>query len=96
MASRKRFLESFDDVSSINKASESAKVSAIVSNLSPMKRNKSNKNYFDGSLTDGKSEIRMIGFDQKLQQQLASYRESKEMVIISNYCKLNLEGEKAN
>ena len=50
-----------------------------------MKKSRSSAaNYFDGTLTVGKTHIRLIGFDSKLQQQLASFHKKKNTVTISN------------
>ena len=49
-----------------------------------MKTSGSGFNYFDGSLTDGTTTMRVVGFDTKLQQKLAYFKASDEPVAVLN------------
>ena len=70
---------------SIDKRSSHAKVHAAVAQLSPVKKSKSSRtSYFDGTLTDGNSHIRTVGFDTKMHQQMDKFYKDKETVTISN------------
>ena len=40
--------------------------------------------YFDDQLSDGKRNIRLVGFDTKQQQRLAEFQEKKEVVALCN------------
>ena len=40
--------------------------------------------YFHGTLTDGNNMIRMVGFDQRMHEEIHKYYNDKESVIISN------------
>ena len=84
MASRKRLFDEFEDISSIDKTTKSATVHGVLANLSPMKKSKTTDNrYFDGHLTDGVTNIRLIGFDTSQQQRLADYSENQTPVKLS-------------
>ena len=52
---------------------KSQKVEGVLSQLPPLKSGK----YFDGSLSDDTSSIRVIGFDIKKQEQLAKMQEKR-------------------
>ena len=84
--SRKRSsaaVEDFDDVASIVHGSPNAKVCGVVTELSPMKRGRS-CTYYDGELSDGRSKVRLFGFDAKSRESLNTFYEKKEGVAISS------------
>ena len=83
MAKREREIDEFETVSEISHASPNAKVHGVISSLSPMKKSKT-CSYFDGEVTDGKSCMRVFGFDVGVRKRLALYEETKEPVAISN------------
>lgn len=62
-------VEEFEDVTSISHISPNAKVSGVVSCISPMKESK-NCSYFDGNFTDGKASLRLFGFDSSVRRKL--------------------------
>ena len=69
MASRKRPITEVVSFDKISDAAPSAKVYRTVTSVSQMKRGKK-QNYFEGSLSDGTTKIRLVGFIPKVQRQL--------------------------
>ena len=87
-SSRKRLFESecdeFEEVSSLSSPTKFAKIHGVLASISPMKKSKGGCCYFDGSLTDGKKSIRVVGFDTKNQQKLAHFKNKNKPVAIVN------------
>ena len=69
------------DVSDVSKPSPNAKIHGIITCISPMKKSKT-CDFFDGEISDGKSSIRLFGFDSSVRKQLFLNRQSP--VSISN------------
>ena len=66
-------------------ASQHATIHGVVAAVSPqMLRGQSGKNYFDGSLTDGKIKVRFVGFDEDKRTRLATFLSKKEAVALQN------------
>lgn len=86
MKNRKRGregVEDFGEVSDVGHASPSASVHGVVNMLSPMKQSKS-CSFFDGKISDGKSSMRLFGFDSGVRRKLLSAEESKNPVALVN------------
>ncbi len=76
------------DVSEIVQCSPKASISGVVTSISPMKRSRnSTADFFHGSLSDGKSSMRIFGFDSKVRRKLANFEESGESLLLDN-CKV--------
>lgn len=73
---KKRRIEDLD-------VSSKASVQGIVTKLSPMKQGKKTR-YYEGSLSDGKKHIRIIGFSEMQQKELTKFKESAGAVKIVN------------
>ena len=57
----------------------------MLTTLSPMKTGSSgSKPHFEGQLTDGEKQRRVVGFDSKVQISLSEFHENKEPVAMSN------------
>ena len=94
MASRKKRLFdcTFDDgvcldldVSEVKREYKATRVHGMISSLSPMKTNQSGSvKYFSGNITDGKSDMRFVGFDAKQQQTLEEFGTKEESVTLVN------------
>ena len=71
------------DVSDVLETSSNFKIHGVISSLSPMKKAK-NCSYFDGQITDGKSKIRLFGFDGTIRKRLADEEEDvvSQLVIV--------------
>ena len=80
MAAPKRPIEQLGDLS----PAPNAKIPAgVISRLSPMKQS-STCSYFDGEITDGKSSLRLYGFESTVRRKLVDYKESKKPVSLFN------------
>ena len=53
--------EEVDEVESLDEPLSSAHIHGVISSLSPIKK-ECKSNYFDVSLSDGKSKVRFVGF----------------------------------
>ena len=62
-------LEEFEDVSGVTQPSPNAKLCSVVHGVSPMKKSKTCA-YFDGEISDGKSTMRLFGFDCSVRRKL--------------------------
>ena len=81
--SKKRLLDEFEQVSEIDHMSKRAKIHGVVQSLSPMQASSSGSTkFFSGEITDGKSNLRLVGFDTKQQQKLAEFQKKKEPVAL--------------
>lgn len=80
---REHEMEEFEDISKVLHPSPKAKINAVLTNVSPMKRSKT-CSFFDGEITDGKSTMRVFGFDDTVRRKLISYEESKSPVMFEN------------
>ena len=79
---RKRKLEELevDGVESLDEPLSTACVHGVISTLSPIKKS----NYFDGSVSDGKSNIRLVGFNPSQQIRMKNLMENKHAVKIDD------------
>ena len=75
---------SFEKLSDIQDTEVDADVHFAIQSLSPMKKVKSGVKYFDGTVTDGSRNLRIIGFDEKLQIKLSTLTENKNPVKVES------------
>ena len=64
-------------------ASPNAKIHAVVQSVSPLKKSKT-CSYFDSEVTNGKSTMRVYGFDCGVRRKLVEFGESRDAVVMSN------------
>ena len=84
---KRSLVEVYEEVSEVVRAS------AVVQLVSPMKKSKT-RSYFDGDVTDGKSTMRVYGFDCGVCRKLVEFGESRNAVVMSNCeMKLSRKGE---
>ena len=50
-----------DEVESLEEPISTASIHGVISSLSPIKKGRKS-NYFDGSVSNGKSKVRLVGF----------------------------------
>jgi hypothetical protein len=93
-AHRKRPIEEVNQFDEINQAVPNATIhAAAITSLSPVKEGKRSK-YFDGTLTDGISHMRMIGFNTDQQRKLTTYfQNTKSIRLVNCEIKPSREGE---
>ena len=83
LASRKRQIHEVDKYDNIKEPRSSVMIDGAVTTLSPVKKGKRSV-YFDGTLTDGTSHIRVVGFNPDQQRKLSSYFDKKEPARLIN------------
>jgi hypothetical protein len=71
----KRSRDEFEDVSMVSRTSQNAKIRGVVNCISPMKKAKT-CSFFDGKFTDGKSTMRIFGFDSGVRERLLERSDS--------------------
>uniref|UniRef100_A0A1X7TFV6 Replication protein A OB domain-containing protein n=1 Tax=Amphimedon queenslandica TaxID=400682 RepID=A0A1X7TFV6_AMPQE len=75
---------SFDTSSQIDHEEGSADVHFAIKVLSPVKKSKTGTQYFDGTASDGTTDLRLISFHGGLRKKLADLKEKKKPVLIKN------------
>ena len=85
-------LEEFNNVCEISQPSPKAKVHAVVSMISLMKKG-GTCSYFDGELTDGKARMRLFGFNGDVRRKLMEEGNSSPVVISNCEVKKARRGE---
>lgn len=70
-------------VSEVTYPSPSAAVHGVVQVVSPMKKGKKSP-YFDGQFSDGKSTMRLVGFDSQVRRKLLGENGSGKPVALVN------------
>ena len=71
-------MESLD---AVDKPVSSANIHGIVTSLSPIKKGRT-RNYFDGTVSDSTSKLRMVGFNVKQRTAINDFLERKEPIEI--------------
>lgn len=77
----KRSLEEFT-TSFITQPKKSARVDGVLKSLSPMKKSRKDNSYFVGHLTDGSTDVRIVGFDQNQQTLLNDSFQKRQPVML--------------
>ena len=83
--SRESDVQEFDDIKDVC-VSPNAKVYGVLNSLSPLKKSKGCA-YFDGQITDGKTTMRLFGFDSSVRRRLAEL-ESESTPVALSYCEV--------
>ena len=52
----------------------------VLTSISPVKKGRK-QNYFEGTVTDGSSKLRLVGFNTKLQKQISDMMSKKPIEI---------------
>lgn len=83
--SKKRKHEELDvhEVESLDEPLSTVTVHGVVSSLSPIKKG-SKSNYFDGSVSDGKSKVRLVGFRPSQRMQINKLMQDKHPIKIDD------------
>lgn len=63
--------------------SDSAKIHGYVSSISPMKKGKTS-NFFDAEISDGETDMRLVGFQQSQRKRLEDFHSTSNPVTIAN------------
>ena len=83
MTKRKCECEEFDDVSMVLPSSPNAKIHAVVTTVSPIKKAKT-CTFFHGDMIDRKATIHVFGFDSGVRRRLVNLGDSKGPVALLN------------
>jgi hypothetical protein len=91
MASKptKRKLE-LEEVDSLEEPVSTASLHAVVSSLSPVKKGR-NSDYFEGTVTDGKSTVRLVGFKRSQQSKIQRFMDKQQPILLDD-CEINTAG----
>jgi len=71
--------EEVKDFEGVAKPLGSANVRGVISSLSPIKKGRKS-NYFEGTVSDGKSKLHLVGFSQAQQKQMQDLKAQKKAV----------------
>ena len=80
---RKRGDLEVDQVESLDKSLSTASIHGVISSLSPIKKG-CKSNYFDGSVSDGKLKVRLVGFSPSQRTKMKNLMENKQAVKLDD------------
>lgn len=80
---RKRTIDEIDNINHLNKPIPNSSVSGTLTSLSPVRDGK-NSSFFEGTLADYTSKIRVVGFETYQQMKLSELFEKKATVKLVN------------
>lgn len=81
--SRKRTFEEIDKIDNVDQASTSTSIHGAVTSLSPIKKGRKSL-FFNGTLADETSQIRLVGFDASQLRKLQDYQQKQLPVQLIN------------
>ena len=73
MARKRRSIYEVEDLDTLDQPIPKAKVHGVITSLSPVKKGRT-CSYFDGTLADGTSKIRVVGFSSSQQNIISNYK----------------------
>ena len=79
---RKRQFHEIEDFDSVEQPIPSASLHGVVTSLSPLKGAKSA--YFDGTVSDGTSKLRLVGFSTKQQKLMEDFMAKKQPIELTD------------
>ncbi len=83
MAGQKRTFKEVDTLDSNSTPISSANIHGVVTSLSPVKKGKTTV-YFDGTVSDGASKIRLVGFSSKQRKVMEDFMSKRQPVKLSD------------
>lgn len=83
MASRKRTIQEVNRFDTLQEPVSNASVHGTITTLSPVKKGKHSV-YFEGTITDGSTNLRLVGFSSDQQKKLASFRDQHKPTHLQN------------
>ena len=72
-----------EEVDSLEEPVSTASLHAVVSSLSPVKKGR-NSDYFEGTLTDGKSTVRLVGFKRSQQSKIKRFMDKQQPILLDD------------
>ena len=80
---RKRGLEEVEKFNEVDKAISNASIYGVLTSVSPVKKGR-RTNYFEGTVSDGNSKLRLVGFDTKQQKRMDELMAKKKAIAKKN------------
>ena len=81
--SHKQTIEELKDFTAVEQSIDSATLHGALTSLSPVKKGRMAK-YFDGTITDGNTELRLVGFNSEHQRKMNTFFSNKKTVTLQN------------
>ena len=81
--SRKRSIEELEDFTAVEQPIDSATLHGALTSLSPVKKGHM-ANYFDGTITDGNTELQLVGFNSEHQRKMNTFFSNKKSITLQN------------
>ena len=72
-----------DHLDKLENPSTSATIQGIITSLSPIKKGRTT-NFFDGTLSDNTSKVRMVGFNASHQKMMKEFMDKREPVQLTD------------
>ena len=83
MMARKRSRENIEEITDVDRPIASTKIHGAITSLSPIKKGRKSI-FFDGTLADATSKIRVVGFDAHQQRKLQEYHQKNVAAELEN------------
>ena len=80
---RKREVLEVEDMELLEELLSTASVHGVISSLSPVKKG-CKSNFFNGSVSDGKSKVRLVGFSSSQRTRMKSLMDKKQPVKLDD------------
>ena len=94
MATRKRTIDEVEHLESLNKPQCNTSLHGAIASLSPVKKGR-NSLFFDGTIADETSQVRIVGFTVQQQKKLNNlYQNKKPVNFVDCEVKPSRQGEK--
>ena len=78
-----------EEIDSLEEPVSTASLHAVVSSLSPVKKGR-NSDYFEGTVTDGISTVRLVGFKRSQQSKIQRFMDKQQPIL--DDCEINKAG----
>ena len=72
-----------EEIDSLEEPVSTASHHAVVSSLSPVKKGR-NSDYFEGTVTDGKSTVRLVGFKRSQQSKIQRFMHKQQPILLDD------------
>ena len=79
-----------EEVDSLEEPVSTASLHAVLSSLSPVKKGR-NSDYFEGTVTDGKSTVRLVRFKRSQQSKIQRFMDKQQPILLDD-CEINKAG----
>ena len=80
------------ELEEVDSLEEPASLHAVVSSLSPVKKGR-NSDYFEGTVTDGKSTVRLVGFKRSQERKIQRFMDKQQPILQAKLKRLDVAKE---